>query len=425
MPKLEDGDVESACLQGHKEASYGATDDKADDHFQGLFRAKSYNWIDDKVESEEVVFDASFYDLNSLLYWDTFKKITGSALDQKSTWTMITRMFMVATFCAIGTCLTPAISPHRAKGAANLGSFLNVFMGMLLGFFISFSVERWFQCASSFLSLLDAVRNMQMQFFALGVSKARTDRVCRYGCLSARLLFKYHDKDIDRGPEDNLTKNQRIWDELEEECPGLVWSNERKCLEKSITPYGLIWTWQASLIGRMAQDGEIPPMPSPTYGRIINLVQDAFGSIRDVGQFVTVQIPYIYTHTLAMLVHFNNILNAVNLGITVGITIRITLESYGFVFVRWTGLPEDTIVKPGEVTGTVENVMVAFLMSCLCPVLYHTLLTVAFCFAQPFSSYHTRLPVLRFMKNLEKDLHESAVLAENPPFWEKPTFKKP
>merc|ERR1719461_1433208 len=71
----------------------------------------------------------------------------------------------------------------------------------------------------------------------------------------------------------------------------------------------------------MAQDGEIPPMASPTYGRILNLVQQAYGSIREVKEFMTAKAPYIYIHTLAVLVHFNNIINAINFGMTLGTTV--------------------------------------------------------------------------------------------------------
>merc|ERR1719214_520373 len=73
---------------------------------------------------------------------------------------------------------------------------------------------------------------------------------------------------------------------------------------------GLLWIWIGSLIGRMAQDGEIPPMASPTYGRIMNLAQEAHNGIRNVKASVCVQTPFVYVHMLASLVHINNLINA-------------------------------------------------------------------------------------------------------------------
>ena len=36
-----------------------------------------------------------------------------------------------------------------------------------------------------------------------------------------------------------------------------------------------LWLWIASFMGRLACDGEIPPMASPTYGRIVALANAA------------------------------------------------------------------------------------------------------------------------------------------------------
>merc|ERR1719272_1158450 len=52
---------------------------------------------------------------------------------------------------------------------------------------------------------------------------------------------------------------------------------ETEVLQLVDDPASLVWIWVASLVGRMAQDGEIPGMPTPTYGRIMNLVQEAHG----------------------------------------------------------------------------------------------------------------------------------------------------
>merc|ERR1719359_2510134 len=87
-----------------------------------------------------------------------------------------------------------------------------------------------------------------------------------------------------------------------------------------------MWIWVASLVGRLAQDGWLPPMQSPTYGFIMSLVQDAHLAIRSVRQSILVQAPFIYVHMLASLVHVNNIANAVSFGIVLGSTIGSSLQ---------------------------------------------------------------------------------------------------
>merc|ERR1719321_918051 len=81
---------------------------------------------------------------------------------------------------------------------------------------------------------------------------------------------------------------------------------------------GLCWVWVASLLGRLAQDGDIPPMASPTYGRLITLAQVAQEGIRKVRVSVAVQSPFVYVHTLVFLVHVNNIFCAVAFGCVLG-----------------------------------------------------------------------------------------------------------
>jgi len=386
--------------------------DLIDEEDRLLSSPKSYSWILSaryKAPDE----DCARYDLDALLSWQMLTKVKGSAFEQMSLWHMVICSTCVAFSVACLVCFTPHATAARITATGKLSTFLNAFMGMLLGFFLSSSVKRWYQCAGSFLSLLDAVRNLQMQCFALGVPRNSVDTICRYGILSARLLYKYHyaeNKDcIDTSEEQSM----KIWDAINEECPGLVLETERAVLQDSDMPYGLLWTWVASLVGRMAQDGEIPPMASPTYGRCLELVQSAHASIREVREFVTVQIPYIYTHTLALLVHFNNVLNAINLGVSIGLASRFLLKSAGLIPHH----PTDE-----EVVEALENVMMTFFMSLIAPMLYHTLLVVGFCFAQPLSNERTRLPVDRFLKNLEQDLHEAAILADNPPDWERPCF---
>merc|ERR1719458_1173454 len=97
--------------------------------------------------------------------------------------------------------------------------------------------------------------------------------------------------------------------------PSLIEPHEKPMLLRQKDGYSLLWTWAASLIGRMAQDGEIPPMASPTYGRIINIIEVAYGSIRDVKIMRKVKAPFVYTHTLACLVHFNTLINSWSFGI--------------------------------------------------------------------------------------------------------------
>jgi len=205
---------------------------------------------------------------------------------------------------------------------------------------------------------------------------------------------------------------EKIWKQVEELRPSLVKEDEKQMLMQYSESYALLWTWVASLIGRMSQDGEIPPMPSPTYGRILNIVQQAYGSIRDVRAVHLIKAPFVYIHTLAILVHVNNILNAISFGMILGIafTTGSVDGKSGFSTDRhW--------------TTVMTSVFMSFCTSMLAPILYLALLEVSVCVAQPFTYADAKIPGARFIRDLEEDLRSATDLSDHPPLWQKPCFK--
>lgn len=145
-------------------------------------------------------------------------------------------------------------------------------------------MARWTSCVESFLGLFEAIRALQMQLHALGVSIAKIDRPVRYGLLSAWLLDHTMREDRKAGlrPE--------IWDRIQELKDPLlhVTESELEDLKKMADPAIQIWVWVASFLGSLAQEGEIPPMASPIYGRLLQIVksaQDSMKQIRAVREF--------------------------------------------------------------------------------------------------------------------------------------------
>merc|ERR1719310_652187 len=117
-----------------------------------------------------------------------------------------------------------------------------------------------------------------------------------------------------------------MWKELESEEMdrkfGNLRTDEIELLRNIHDPAGLLWTWVASFVARLAQDGFVPPMQSPTYGRVMHHVVDAHTGIRKVRSSLSVQAPYIYVHLLASLVHLNNVVNAISFGIAWGASLE-------------------------------------------------------------------------------------------------------
>jgi len=393
-----------------------ATDEQCAVHLSsflslGCKRKKQQDQADDDDDAE---WDSTQYDITRMTTWSAFGMVKGCAWDNPVLWCWIGLASLLATVVAVAVSLMPNSVLVNPGKLAKLGSFLNVFVGLLLGFFLSSSMYRWYGCVDAFLTLLDAVRSMQMQMTALGVSPEKSCILSRYGILSAWLLqLSLSVESDDDGSKivsaaQERENSEKVWQQLEQLRPQLVLPHEKKKLMPHNESYALVWTWVASLIGRMSQDGEIPPMASPTYGRILNIVQDAYGSIRNVRELQLIKAPYVYVHTLAILVHINNILNAISFGTILGITF-----SGSFIHE----------VKVASAANMNISLFMQFFFSMLAPVLYLALLDVSIHISQPFQYHDARIPAVRYIRCLEEDLQNSASLGDNPPHWDKPYYK--
>jgi len=117
----------------------------------------------------------------------------------------------------------------------------------------------------------------------------------------------------------------------------------------------------------MALDGDVPPMASPTYDRIMNLAHAAQGGLRRVRTSIVVQMPFVYVHTLACLVHLNCILLSVTMGLALGTTchgIRQYVHHY-----YYEEHPDPTIqVEP--LTSQLQSLIVELLKGLFGPLLF-------------------------------------------------------
>lgn len=385
-----------------------------------------------------VIVDSMTYESKSLLGWSVFT-IWGnhSAFANPRIYSVAIYLLGISALTALPVVfLIPDAAEVKASKLKDIITFLRYFVGLLLGFFLSSSVNRWYECVGGFLELFDAIRNLQMQFYALGVSKEKTYTCIRYGVLSGWFLSM--ELRLEKLPtEKKLEGMTKMWNDVldqgkinsergqylllsPDECAVLRSVENPEC-ELSVSTS--LWMWVGSLVGRMAQDGEIPPMQSPTYGRIMNIAQDAHSGIRKVRAAVSVQVPFVYAHTLAILVHINNFFSAVSFGITLGLTVG----SWWMLTRGHHPNPKgkDFKVNMGDVYRDVETLFVNFITGMLGPFIYQMLLDVSMCIAQPFHNEEANIPTEKLLACLEKDLQDAKLMAERPALWESPFFQDP
>lgn len=351
-------------------------------------------------KADEDEWDSTVYETEGMMSWAALFMWHGCAWDNTSIWkSMGVGMIAMIITCAFGYFYPDAVLVEPSQ-IVRFGSFLTGFVGLLLGFFLSSAMNRWFSCVSEFLTLLEAVRSMQMQMASLGVEQHRVQTLARYGTLSAWLLhlsleLESNDQADFLADTSGKVRREQVWKQLELLRPGLVKDDEKELLYSQGECYGLVWTFVATLIGQMSQDGEIPPVASPTFVRILGIVDDAYSSIREVRSLHMVKPPFIYIHTLAFLVHMNNIITSFSCGISLGLT------------------------KTRSMTSILADWMIHYALG----LMYLALLELAVSIAQPFTHHHARIPAKRLIRKMERDLNSAAIIADNPPFWDRPDFK--
>lgn len=344
---------------------------------------------------------------------------------------MVGKLFILSLVVAVIVVNLVIADPelNRTSKFSQISLFVRSFVGLLLGFFLNSSIIRWYDCAKGFLELFDAVRSLQMELYALGVCQEYNFKICRYGVLSGFLLMQTMKiQYMPEGEQDEAT--EKMWRKLlgpiEPPPTGCPWKEEWIAMDKdeirilktSSDPAGMPWVWVSQLVGRMAEDGHVPPMATPTFGRLMRHVQDAHGGIRSVRSSIQVQAPFIYIHLMATLVHIHNLLSSVSFGFTIGTTYATLRAWYEPKL-----YPHSPSAR--DVVADLENLLIMSCMGVFGPLLYQALLDVGICLSQPFSNSEGEIPVRRLLKQLQTDIADAAQISQCPPSWEIPHFKKP
>jgi len=376
------------------------------------------------------------YSTRTLTDWQAFRVRSGSVWCRPELWIMMFRLLLLAFAISIVTVLVvPDPASLKASKFTAISKFLNIIVGWMVGIHLSTSVTRWFDCVNGYLELMDAIRNLQMQFYALGLPDHLANPVIRQGYASGWLIYQSclleTKVNVDKKSHhsDRSIEVIEMWKVLsakqvgvlgsdEEETVPLLMAHEMAALKKARDPPALIWMWVGCLIARYAQDKWLPAMESPVYGRIMNIVQDAYTAIRDVRTSCSVQSALVYTHFMATIVHIQNILNAVCLGLVGGIGIGTWMVRRGYHIYE----PEAHTSRQ-DFHQDFQNIAVTVMYCCLGPIMFQGLLLICMDVSQPFDSKASAIPVDHLLIQLEHDLKDCRHMIDHLPC-ERPYFKK-
>lgn len=134
-----------------------------------------------------------------------------------------------------------------------------------------------------------------------------------------------------------------------------------------------------------------------------------------------VQVPYVYTHTLAAVVHVSNILCATSMGLTLGSCLGSILVHIDPRLTLYGVQPQ-----PNHSADTDVQVLIIQGLKCFfAPVLYQAFLEIGFCVSTPFGAgaESAKLPIDELISGWLEDVKHANDMAVAPPGWEAPCFK--
>lgn len=380
------------------------------------------------LASRGAVHDAMTYDIGELKTWRSLMILSKTVWHRVALWQMLAQILMLSLIVA-GLVLLIVRDPAQLKvnRFTRIATFFSSFVALLIGFFLSVSVHRWWKCAEGFLISCDAIRNLQVQLYSLGVAQDLVDVCLRYGVLSVWILhFELHIEPL-RGDKEQVEATRQMWETLRGRDQGTdnksildktsyyLTEDEYEVLKDIEDPSVMLWIWVGTFVGHLAQVGEIPPMQTPTYSRITLLASSAHSGMRRVRSSITVQAPLIYVHMLSSLVHINNLINALSFGLTLGASVGTLLENRQVPMFR-------AIATDKELARDIQSLLCSLFLSLCGPLIYQALLEVSICLAQPFSTNDAEVPTFRLLKRLQRDLQDGRFLAPRTP-WQPPQYK--
>jgi hypothetical protein len=178
----------------------------------------------------------------------------------------------------------------------------------------------------------------------------------------------------------------------------------------------MIWTWIGSLVGESIADCIKGGQP-PVGGKLDQLSGNAIRATNKVKGSVAHQIPLLYVHTVAVLVHFNNILLAVATGVLMGSQTQRAVSTDVAVSSN-VGREEE-----GDFVRSVQSVIVGLFSLVVNPLVYQSFLHIGACLNDPFSEESYGWPIHEYVDELEETLIEIDHLGSQAPKYDVPEKK--
>lgn len=266
------------------------------------------------------------YDPEELTNWKALVAIAGTVFAQRLVVGIIFMQFVTAcVVVALFYYFVRDPSGYSVDTTKDIIKTITISIAFLLGLFLSACVGRWWSTIKELEKLFGAVKKLVMTAINLGIAGSSRVTLARRLALSVRLL----DAELQQSKRTALEKDfdedmywKRVFDQLIESKK--VTKEEHSLLNRAPARQRSFFAW--SLVSKelkIHRKTLCGPSGSDVlgYDRLCGLVQDGIGGLSAIRTTASFQLPYIYVHLLAFMVHLVNMLTAISTGVTVGIMV--------------------------------------------------------------------------------------------------------
>jgi hypothetical protein len=337
------------------------------------------------------------YNPNDLASFRTFTMLTGTAFTDRRIWVVSGTLFLVAITVA---CLVLFLVKDAHKlDVGEFGSvvkYLKVFLAFMLGMFMNNSLARWWTTVNTLTDYFNNVEKLIYCANSFGFWKERRDEILRYAivscyCLRTEVLSTWIKKE---------KKLEKVWmkafDKLTKAGYLKPAEMDSLCQVRPADRAGCTWSFIAAVLHTMFEKEGIKPQ---AMNRMVLQCQIAVDMVSQLKVQICIQMPFMYAHMLALLVHLNNLLVALTCGLGMGGAMSDIVHSVG----------------KGDMAASVSSTQTFGMMLLTLfiePILYQAFLQIGTNFCYPFGKELHHIPVTWMISDLAQNLHQMCFVAD-------------
>jgi len=343
------------------------------------------------------------YDPEQLTNWRAVISLNGTIFLQPAVMLIIVSQFTVAMLVALAMgyfLKNPAA--YDAKVMDNLVKTIAVSIAFLLGMFLQSCIARWWDTIKSLETLFGTIKRLSMTAINLEVPKEMRMLLVMRCVLSTRCLqvelAENHLVLSGQLDHEGLRKHWAAhFDDWERE--GRISRADAQVLLRVPPQQRSFFAW--SLVSQeliqlrptlTSADGKSDVM---AYDRLCDLVQSGVASVSNVRTAAAFQMPYIYVHMLAFMIHLVNMLTAIGTGVRIGLLIATARVANNYSNLD---------------TNSIGASLVFLFVQAF---IYQAFLTIGAALSFPVTGSAYRIPLLAMVDSLEHQVKLMNTLADD------------